>query len=677
MFCLSGVAVSAAVVALFSCGAANQEANPGGDTGGLSVRQADRLGTTRYRHGAVINELWFPANDRLVSAGGLRYRAWNADTGSLTNGVVTPLHSRTSFDGQRRILIAEPLVNGVPTQSFRVVDLITDQEVSRWLRPEWTQSSALSRSGKFAVLGLGKLKHTASIVNGQTGREIDRIVRKLPRTNRAAYPIVALSPDDRILALAVRPDHLQFFELSDEGKIEARLAIIDDQAFHRFEFSPKPNEVLLIGSRRSSLWNLRSRQMLAEWDESDTNRVSDAVFADQGKIIVELADGVVRVRETQSGKELRRFSIHSAPESYRIALSPDQSVLAAGGYQQRIRLYDFATGTEIRFDPQAETIGPVESVAISDDGEWIASAEYNGEVSVWGRQNDWMRTATLDENVDVKLGYGTNAGPNFLTFLPGRAKLLSGRFASDKSLNVWDAASRQRDSQFAGNGMGYSGVATSRDGKVMASTKHNVGLRIWDSEGKLQHQIAAGSNALSLSPDGSIVAVGLLRPGPVRSNNGIPEPSLPVAAVELWDTQTGMLIRSLPDVTSESYGFYSVSFSHNGRYLAGIANDGLYVWNAATGKRIKRIAVPRPTAVETAWHAPNCAIAFSPIDNFIAIPTAEGEIVFIDVESEDDTPLATVKGHDGPVNSVAWRRDGEFLVSGGNDSTIVLWEVTR
>jgi WD40 repeat protein len=197
-------------------------------------------------------------------------------------------------------------------------------------------------------------------------------------------------------------------------------------------------------------------------------------------------------------------------------------------------------------------------------------------------------------------------------------------------------------------------------------------MRIWDSDGKELHKVAAAGNSLSVSPDGSLVAVCLQREVAVRGRGGIPEPSESVAAVELWSTKTGELMRSMSDVSSESYGFYSVSFSHDGRQLAANAADGLYVWDAATGKRSHRIALPRPAK---AWHFPNCGCACSPTAAIVAASNGVGAIAFFDLAADAGTPMAVVKGHDGPINSLAWRRDGKYLVSGGNDATVILWRV--
>lgn len=126
------------------------------------------------------------------------------------------------------------------------------------------------------------------------------------------------------------------------------------------------------------------------------------------------------------------------------------------------------------------------------------------------------------------------------------------------------------------------------------------------------------------------------------------------------------------------YGIYSVSFSHDGRLLAGMAKEGLYIWDVSTGERLRLFPVPQPEH-EQFWHAPVRGCAFSPKENIVAVPTGAGEIYFVDAEAQVDGQwqLAIAKGHDGAIASVAWQRDGSHLVSGGSDSTILLWKVRR
>ena len=174
----------------------------------FSVKQVARLGTRRYRHGSTIRALWFTPEGRLVSAGGLKFRAWDTDTGEMLASVPREQYSRGFFDGDSRVLIAEPLRNGVKTHSFRVVDLGTGRVLARWKRPEWVIKAAMVPGADFAVLG--NLNRTISIVDLKTGEERDRIESLGPKSNEAGRPYVSLSPDGSQLAVQVRRNYVRF-----------------------------------------------------------------------------------------------------------------------------------------------------------------------------------------------------------------------------------------------------------------------------------------------------------------------------------------------------------------------------------------------------------------------------------------------------------------------------------
>ncbi len=639
--------------------------------GKFSVKKVKHIGTTRYRHGSMIGRLWFATNERLVSAGGQKFRLFDAESGELKSEVAHPLYSRATFDGDRRVLVAEPHVNGVPTQGFYVVDIDSGKQMARWTHPEWVVTSTLSRRAKFAVLG--NLAHTISIVDTRTGREIDRIDKLAERSKVAGYPNVALTNDARTLAVIARRNHFRFYELTAEGRIANRLATIDDKRFFGMVFSPNNDEVLLVGHRSSSMFNIRTGKEIIQWDEPGPNRVSAAVFASMGRRVAELADGIVRVRDVQSGKELRNFPLNANPRCDRLALSPDETVLAAGGFEGRVRLYDFATGKEIRFQADRETHGPVESVAISDDGQWIASADYKGVVSLWNGANDWKRIVLRDDDIKSKFVYDTSAGPNFLTFLPGEARLLAGSGIHHNSVNVWDVAAGKRVQRLVGHASPIIGVATSRDGRLFASHGRGGVTWIWARDGEQLHQIKAHSRALTMSPDGQLVAIAT-RPRNQLRRRPDPGPLDALNVVGLWNAKSGKRVLTTSEGTKASYGFHSVSFSPDGKYVAAVARDGLYVWQTATGELTRLIPVSKP-ANESEWHAPNCGCAFSPTENIVAVPRSDGAIVFLDIAAEDDPQIAIATGHTGPVHSVSWRRDGKYLVSGGSHSTVVLWQI--
>lgn len=643
----------------------------------LSVEKIAQLGTRRFRHGSMIRQLSLAPDRRVVATGGRKLRVWNLESGELSNEVRLTGSSKVYFDGDSRAIITKSRKNGVPTHTIQVVDANTGEQISQWNSPRWVEQVAVGHDTDFAVLG--NLNRTVSIVDLKTGRERDQIEYLGPKSKEAWRPYVKLSPDSRRLAVEVRSNYIRFYSLADDGKVERLLSTVDSNSFHNAVFSSRKDEVVLLGSQTSSLWNTRSGKLIVRWREPGPNRPSDAVFADDGQVIAELADNVVRLRETKTGKELRQFPIHAVPRVDCLALSPDETVLAAGGLEGRVRLYEFKTGREIGFVADEETRSPAEAVAISDDGKWIASAEYKGRVSLWNHDDGWRRRVCPDEDIRSGQQYDTSAGPNFVTFLPGKSKLLAGSCRFHNSVNLWDAATASRYARFVGHGMPITGVVTSQDGQVIVSSGRSS-TRVWNSDGKQQPAKFKRANSVAISPDGRLIALPCERELPRTGHDGIPDPRQYVPAVEIWNVTTGKYVRSMADILGDmfGYGIYSVSFSHDGRLLAGMAEEGLYIWDVATGKRTRLFPVPQPER-EQFWHAPVRGCAFSPKENIVAVPTGAGEIYFVDAEAQVDGQwqLAIAKGHDGAIASVAWQRDGSHLVSGGSDSTILLWKIDR
>jgi FOG: WD40 repeat len=135
------------------------------------------------------------------------------------------------------------------------------------------------------------------------------------------------------------------------------------------------------------------------------------------------ADDTLRLWDAATGREVRRFEGHT--ERVRsVAFSPDGRYALSGSDDSTVRLWDAATGREVRcFEGHTER---VRSVAFSPDGRYALSGTNNKTVHLWD-------VATGQE---IRRFEGHTAIVNSVVFSPDGRYALSG--SVDKTLRLWE-----------------------------------------------------------------------------------------------------------------------------------------------------------------------------------------------------------------------------------------------
>jgi WD40 repeat protein len=245
--------------------------------------------------------------------------------------------------------------------------------------------------------------------------------------------------------------------------------------------------------------------------------------------------------------------------------------------------------------------GGTVSLAVSPDGEKIATTDFRGHLALWHTDGGWWSEKVIELG-----GYAyTSAFSPDGRFLAGGGESVAlcelGPAGAVKVLRL----------PFAG----VRALAFSPDSKTLAVTSLLSGdIVLWDlTEGRQRATLKTGASCamcIAFSPDGRCLAAGsngligsftvwnlatgecTLRIngdfGPVRglafSRDGT---SIATAAVyeryvRLWDAKTGRLLRSL---AGHKMGTTGVAFSPDGTILATVGNDGMgRLWKIATGE---------------------------------------------------------------------------------------------
>jgi WD40 repeat protein len=201
------------------------------------------------------------------------------------------------------------------------------------------------------------------------------------------------------------------------------------------------------------------------------------------------------------------------------AFSPDGTLLATAGGDHRVVLWDVTKRTE----RQSLALGPdavAKGIALSPDGETLALALSDGTV--------WLAEVATGKRVGT-IGAREEDGGGAVAFSPDGKILACGKSLPNsgaaQDVLLWDTRTRKEMATLGmwGCNGALSCVAFSRDGQSLACGWGNGGVALWDlPQRKARTFISSNSvHSLSFSPDGRILAGGVGH------------------QVKLWDAATG------------------------------------------------------------------------------------------------------------------------------------------
>src|SRR5262249_18488223 len=143
------------------------------------------------------------------------------------------------------------------------------------------------------------------------------------------------------------------------------------------------------------LWDLATGREVRALGAPRRTVYSVAFSPDGALALLGTDDGALEVREVATGREVRTIRAHQGAAAFAVAFSPDGALALSGGSGKEIRLWEVATGREVRaFLPAGVDArsghavwwahhSGVTALAFSPDGALALSASYDKTLKVW------------------------------------------------------------------------------------------------------------------------------------------------------------------------------------------------------------------------------------------------------------------------------------------------------
>jgi WD40 repeat protein len=625
-----------------------------------------RLGTTRFRHGQIIS------------------------------GVV--------FSGDGKSIVASDFYSGV-----HVWDAAEGKEVRRFFENDYyCHALAISPDGRTLAVALGDL--TVRLCDPTSGREVGSLPKDRGRISQMEF-----SRDGSLLATRSGGKSVKIFNV-------ATRKLLRDVTFSSnvVQVAFMANDKLLAAGTDKGvlLWNLAQGTEVGclKNDPDGSNYLHVISAPNSGPLAVwGYDDASIRLFDANGEKEIRRFnkegpSVTKSKDPWGwgslifVSFSPNGKVLATGREIGRIDLWDVESGKKLHtlaFDSSQRS----SLLAFSTDGTKLASTGSDN----WGGTNT-IRVWDVARGQEILPLTGHGSPISSVALSPdGNTVATAGL---DGIVHLWERTSGKHSFRLEGDRGRHPHVSFSGDGqRVIAWGTWDAGtLRIWDARtGKAVSRFDLGipeafwetvsddgRTAVSVDLKGRRVRFHDLSTGNVtrEAPDDAHRPMVLSPAGDKLVASDGALITTLVGKELVNIGRVywrnpSVKFSVDGRTLVAAVVAPIPFVDVRSEPPAEEITVIDPLEGRHLRRFGKRDEKYSPID--AATLSRDGKTVVTVRESGNrpDEQLITLwetetgkerghfLGHRGSSSSLAITADGRVVVSGSVDTSAILWDATR
>ncbi|MCG9133481.1 WD40 repeat domain-containing protein [Candidatus Poribacteria bacterium] len=389
---------------------------------------------------------------------------------------------------------------------------------------------------------------------------------------------------------------------------------------------------------------------------TDIGRARSYQFSPDGTQFAVRSSIGIWVYDVQTGKESTLAIASMSELSTDIALDPNwQTFAKIGKNDTTIELWDLHSGERKKtFEgPERRMI----SVAFSPDGKMLAGGGFDGVIWLWNIATGVRRQILTPHNVVEEV-----------MFSPDGRTILS---SDDKDLQLWDIAPGELKARLEDT-TGTNNIVFNSDGTILYGASRNE-LRLWDPDtGKIKMRLDVASFYTTpplFSPDGQTIASTNKKDYTVQlwdPQTGQLKNTLPIGDPKYMK---GIMISDgVPKVVNYATRWISsIAFSPDGHILAVATDNEIVLWSPNTGK--PKVILTRKGKF---YH-----LLFSPNGRTLAAKNESGIYLWnVDtIDPEKSEFQHTITGYSAGVNSISFSPDGRSLASGYRRKNIKLWDV--
>jgi len=393
-------------------------------------------------------------------------------------------------------------------------------------------------------------------------------------------------------------------------------------------------------------------------------------------------DGITTLWDIGRAAMIGRFPADDPATA--VAISPDGNRIATGYFDGTIRLWDRLSGSQIQNSkppaPVAVLTGherQINKLAFSADGARLVSASDDMKARLWDAKAGTLIAVLGHQGSVIDAGFSED-GLYLMTA------------SSDASVGLWDPRTGTQIAMLRGHDDEVISGAFSPDGRTLATGSADATAREWSLETRASQIVYRGHKGkvltVALSPDGSRVLTG--------ADDG---------TALLWDSKRTSVSHAL---TGHEEAVTCAAFSPDGRYILTASLDRTArVWDAKTGAFLvslvghhgpitdcafstdgKRAVTASYDRTARVWDAKTGAelgvldvkvnrvnaARFSP-DGSKIVTTSDDGVVRL-WNASNFVQIAALKGHSDAVRPVAFSPDGSLIVTGSDDHTARVWD---